>query len=98
MTDSEIVTRAMNALRGIYPDALAPESFKMTRWGRDPFALGSYSYRATGSSGADHEALAAPLRTRVLFAGEATSSGYSATVHGAYLSGVREAKRVLRAR
>jgi hypothetical protein len=31
----------------------------------------------------------------VLFAGEATNPDYYSTVHGAFLSGVREAKRIL---
>ena len=32
----------------------------------------------------------------ILFAGEATHAHYFGTVHGAYLSGVREAKRILK--
>lgn len=35
-----------------------------------------------------------PLQTRVFFAGEATSLTDSYTVHGAYLSGEREAQRI----
>ncbi len=67
----------------------------MTRWAEDPFALGSYSYLAVGSSPADRDALAEPIDDRLLFAGEATSSGgYPGTVHGALRSGVREAERV----
>ena len=31
----------------------------------------------------------------ILFAGEATHADYFGTVHGAYLSGVRESKRIL---
>ncbi|PKA56464.1 putative polyamine oxidase 5 [Apostasia shenzhenica] len=73
-------------------------------WGRDPRFLGSYSYVAVGSSGDDQDELAAPLpRDRspspplqILFAGEATHRTRYATTHGAYLSGVREADRLLR--
>ena len=36
-----------------------------------------------------------PASDRVLFAGEATQPEHFATVHGAYLSGVREAQRIL---
>jgi len=32
---------------------------------------------------------------RLFFAGEATIKEYYATVHGAYLSGVREARRII---
>ena len=38
--------------------------------------------------------LGKPLNNRVLFAGEATSIEYYSTVHGAYCTGVREAKRL----
>ena len=34
---------------------------------------------------------------RLFFAGEATSSDYAATVHGAFLSGEREAKKIMSA-
>lgn len=37
---------------------------------------------------------AAPVANRVFFAGEATSRRYQATVHGAYLSGVRAAEEI----
>ena len=43
----------------------------------------------------DQRALAEPATERVLFAGEATEPEHFATVHGAYLSGVREAQRIL---
>jgi monoamine oxidase len=43
-----------------------------TRWGSDPFALGSYSYLAVGSSGEDYDVIARPLEDKVFFAGEAT--------------------------
>jgi polyamine oxidase len=40
-------------------------------------------------------ALAEPVSERLLFAGEATHEEFFATVHGAYMSGIREAKRIL---
>ena len=43
------------------------------------------------------EALAAP-HGRVFFAGEHTNSGHLATVHGAYLSGLRAAEDAMRAK
>ncbi|MDY6997974.1 MAG: FAD-dependent oxidoreductase [Actinomycetota bacterium] len=67
----------------------------VTRWAADPFALGSYSFLAVGSSPDDQQALAAPVGDRLGFAGEATNPEFFATVHGAYLSGLREANRIL---
>jgi monoamine oxidase len=76
--------------RGV-PD---PIGYVITRWADDPFALGSYSYLGVGASNDDRRSLAAPVDDRVFFAGEATSAEYAATVHGAYLSGVRAAQQV----
>jgi spermine oxidase len=77
---------------------------KRSGWATDPLFLGSYSYVAVGSSGEDLDRMAEPLprgaeadRTppRVLFAGEATHRTHYSTTHAAYLSGVREANRLL---
>lgn len=81
-----------------------------TKWGSDPLFLGSYSYVAVGSSGADLDTMAEPLPKvvggnggggggvrplQILFAGEATHRTHYSTSHGAYFSGLREANRLL---
>ncbi|MEK9164377.1 MAG: FAD-dependent oxidoreductase, partial [Chloroflexota bacterium] len=94
LSDGEIVAAAMKTLRQMYGDDIPePEAWLITRWGSDPFAYGSYSHAAPGATEDDFAALAEPVGDRLFFAGEATSE-YSATVHGAYLSGVREAGRI----
>ena len=66
-----------------------------TRWSRDEYSLGAYSYLRPGATPDDFDSLARPEhRGRVLFCGEHTSRKYPATMHGALLSGVREAKRI----
>ena len=64
-----------------------PEAWTITRWRADPFARGSYSFLAVGSSPDDRRALAAPVGDRLFFAGEATSVDNPATAHGALTSG-----------
>jgi monoamine oxidase len=66
-----------------------------TRWSSDPFSYGSYSYISVGAKTEYYDALARPIDDRVFFAGEATHRTYPGTVHGAYLSGIREANRVM---
>ncbi|MGD9620305.1 MAG: flavin monoamine oxidase family protein [Mycolicibacterium sp.] len=72
-----------------------PTGALVTRWAADPYARGSYSFLAVGSSPDDQRALAEPVGDRLAFAGEATHPEFFATVHGAYLSGLREADRIL---
>jgi polyamine oxidase len=80
-------------------DVPAPVETLVTRWAQDPHSRGSYSYASLGSTAADRDSLAAPAWDgRLLFAGEATVRDFSATVHGALISGVREADRLLASR
>ncbi|HSN98894.1 MAG TPA: FAD-dependent oxidoreductase, partial [Candidatus Nanopelagicales bacterium] len=94
MTDEAAVSAAMGVLRTMFGAAIPePESFVVTRWAQDPHALGSYSYLPPGSTPANFDAMAEPVG-RLIFAGEATNKDYYATVHGAYLSGVRAAQEI----
>ena len=68
----------------------------VTRWRADPFARGSYSFMAKGASPADRKALAKPVGKDLYFAGEATHSGFPATVHGALMSGRDAARAILK--
>jgi monoamine oxidase len=73
-----------------------PEAVVQTRWGSDPYSYGSYSYISVGAKTEYYDTLARPIDNRVFFAGEATHRSYPGTVHGAYLSGIREANRVVK--
>ncbi|WP_437285519.1 flavin monoamine oxidase family protein [Sorangium sp. So ce406] len=94
MSDEAIIAAGMGVLRTMFganiPD---PESWLVTRWFRDPYARGSYSYMPPGATPDDHDELARPAG-RLHFAGEATHKGHASTVHGAYLSGVRAAQEI----
>jgi monoamine oxidase len=65
-----------------------------SRWAHDPFARGSYSHALPGQAGM-RAVLAAPVDGRLFFAGEATSSNFFSTAHGARDSGERAAGEVL---
>lgn len=82
------------------PSAPAPVASAVSTWCTDPFARGCYSRVPRGADEptitAALEALAAPFG-RVLFAGEATSQYAMSLVDGAWLTGIREAKRLLQA-
>src|SRR5262249_13587160 len=84
LTDGEVVSTLMAILgqwygrRGVQvPD---PIDFQRSRWGTDPFSLGSFSHIPAGSSGADYDLMALPVpyaanlpaaSNRLFFAGEA---------------------------
>lgn len=65
----------------------------VTRWASDPYALGSYSYLPPAVDPEIRSRLAEP-QPPLFFAGEATHTTMSATVHGAYTSGTRAAKEL----
>ena len=86
---------AMQALKAMFGNAIPqPVGAQITRWAQDPFAYGSYSFNAVGSTNRDRQILARNLGG-LYWAGEATHSEYPGTVHGAYLSGIRAAKQLL---
>ena len=88
---------ATEVLHDVFGDAVPqPTRIERTRWGRDPFACGSYSYVAVGSTPADIDTLAEPVGGRVFFGGEATYRHHWGGAHGAYASGLREAARLTR--
>lgn len=70
-------------------------AIKTTHWWTDPHSLGSYSHLPLGVKATQFNALSKPV-DNLFFAGEATHQAYLATVHGAFLSGKRAAKEIIR--
>jgi len=64
-------------------------------WGRDPWALGAYSYARPGDAEA-RPILAAPVDDRLFFSGEACSVNDYSTAHGAYRTGELAAEAALK--
>ena len=95
-TDGQILIAAMGVLKKLYGASIpAYSNYLITRWQADPFALGSYSYAKVGATNTTRMAFVTPEWDRVFFAGEHTSVSYPATVHGAYLSGIDAANRLI---
>ncbi len=66
---------------------------RVSAWGGDGWVKGAYAAARPGQSHMRSE-LARPLEERLFFAGEATSSEFFATAHGAYLTGASVGEQV----
>ena len=94
-SDAVLVAQCLEQLRNCFGRSNVPQPIEsiVTRWGSDRFARGTYSYVAAEARPGDYDLIAAPI-SNLFFAGEATCATHPATVHGAYLSGLRAAHEV----
>ena len=81
------------AVGGPCPDPIAAA---VTTWANDEYSRGSYSHIPPGASPSDADLLGQPVHGRVLFAGEHTQSERLVYTDGAFASGTREARRLLK--
>jgi monoamine oxidase len=96
MNDADITAEIMSNLRAIYGSNVpAPTQMLRTRWASNPHAFGSYSFPTNGARSSNFDELASSINSKVFFAGEHTNKDYRGTVHGAYLSGIREADNII---
>lgn len=104
-TDDQIVWECWNVLQRVCSKTFIPHpiDYCVTRWSKDRYARGSFSYCPPGIDGEKELAvMSEPIYSdsimnkypMIMFAGEATSRYHPSTVHGAYLSGIREAYRL----
>ena len=95
--DEAIVSEFMAELSKVYPTRTIPQPAEtiITRWSKDNFSRGSYSYVAAEATGEDYNLLAKPVGDNLYFAGEHTCGTHPATVHGAYISGLQVASNVI---
>jgi monoamine oxidase len=95
--DRATTASALDALRAMFGSAIPdPLGSQISRWRKDPYALGSYSFVAVGTRTKDRKALSGTdWEGRLSFAGEATSHRYPATVHGALMTGRAAAAALL---
>jgi monoamine oxidase len=99
LSDRDTIAAAQEALRAMFGTGFpAPISGQVTRWGQDQYTLGSYSFTPVGTTPETREAFAgSDWEGQLWFAGEATSSDYFGTTHGAVLSGREAARGIMEA-
>ena len=96
MSDAQITTEIMSHLKSIYGNNISnPSQFLRTKWGSNINSFGSYSFATNGSGSVNFDTLSNAVSNKLFFAGEHTERDYRGTVHGAYLSGIREADKII---
>lgn len=96
MTDAQVIDDIMTHLKDIYGNNIpAPTNILRTKWQANDNTFGSYSYTAMSTEMRHFNDLAQELNDKLFFAGEHTEIDYFSTAHGAYLSGIREADKII---
>ena len=95
LADSIITSDIMSILRNTYGQNISdPLDVHYTKWASDKFSYGAYSYTAVGNTSETYLKISEPIHNLIYFAGEHTHENYPATIHGAYLSGLRAARLI----
>lgn len=96
MSDTEVIQEIMSHLKSIYgEDIPEPTHMLRTKWASNEYSFGAYSFATNGARSSDFGSFENAINDQLFFAGEHTSREYRGTVHGAYLSGIREAKKIV---
>jgi monoamine oxidase len=95
-SDAALVDEVTARLRQVFApkEVPSPSEVIVTRWKQDPYARGTYSYVGPKTLQGDYDIMSRPCGP-IHFAGEATCGTHPATVHGAYISGLRAASEVI---
>ncbi|TDZ26930.1 Vacuolar protein sorting-associated protein 33A [Colletotrichum orbiculare MAFF 240422] len=93
--NDDLIAEATKVLRSVFGSKVPyPTEAVVTRWAADKFARGSYSSAGPDMLPDDYDTMSRPIGN-LFFAGEHTIGTHPATVHGAYMSGLRAASEVL---
>lgn len=96
LDDNQVIDAIMSHLKDIYGNAIPnPTNLLRTKWGTNINSFGAYSYTAVGTEMHHFNDLAESITNKLFFAGEHTHIDYFSTAHGAYLSGTREADKII---
>lgn len=96
LSDAEMLALAMEAMVEAFGSGMKTRVVKSLRshWASDPYTLGGYSHARPGKA-ASRLKFAEPVGGRIVLAGEHCSIPSFSTVHGAHLSGIAAAEKVL---
>lgn len=107
LSDHEIVNNCMQIIRKFLKrkDIPEPTHFFTSRWNSNEMIRGAYSFTSRNTDRIKdwEKILATPItfesgnyeRNVILMAGEACHEQYFSTIHGAFLSGIDQAKNIL---
>jgi monoamine oxidase len=111
LSDKEVMNECMNLIRKFLKrnDIKDPTHFYCSRWHSNEHIKGAYSFTCNKTDDINdwEKILSRPIifespfnhdRNVILFAGEACHEQYFSTIHGAFLSGVDQAKNILNIR
>jgi monoamine oxidase len=96
MSDAQVIDDIMLHLKDIYGSGIPnPTRLLRTRWSTNENSFGAYSFTGVGTEMRHFDDMAQEVNGKLFFAGEHTEIDYFSTVHGAYLSGIREAGKII---
>lgn len=101
LDDTSLVGEVLKSLASMlrFENTPVPQYTHVTRWDKDDFSMGSYSYFSVDSTADTVDALASceglKGEKRVHFAGEACSIDGHQCVHGAYTTGIEAAECIM---
>lgn len=96
MTDEQIISEIMLHLKDVYGNNIPnPTHILRTKWQTNENSFGAYSFTQVGTEMQHFDDLAEEVNDKLFFAGEHTHVDYFSTAHGAFLSGIREADKII---
>jgi len=101
-TDTEVVEDCLQVLKKFCGRQIPqPVDYQVTRWGHEQYSRMAFTYIPPGVDGTTElQAMSQPILDSMgeipvlQFAGEHTTPYHPSTIHGAFLSGIREAYRL----
>lgn len=89
LTDEDIINDLLNFLKRFnFKQEIKVRAYKLTRWHKDPFSLGSYSFLKVGSSLRDTKTLSQSINKMIWFVGEHCHPKYPSYAHSAFETGI----------